>query len=194
MSRTEPPGVRLIVLDVDGTMTDGGLYLDGERGETKRFCIRDGGGVLLARSVGVSFMILTGRSVRCVEQRAEELGITLIFQGVQDKAAFLRRYLDENGLSRDTVGYIGDDLNDLAAMRLVGVSACPSDACPEVRDFVSHVLPVKGGEGAVRAFVELLLRREGLWEAAVEKTFGFKLRQCRLDIPNDRSHLFYGEE
>jgi 3-deoxy-D-manno-octulosonate 8-phosphate phosphatase (KDO 8-P phosphatase) len=163
--------IKLVVLDVDGTMTDGGIYLDNNQVETKKFNIKDGAGILLAQSVGIDFMILTGRSSKCVEKRAEELHIKYVVQGIHHKADYLKDFCNRNNLSAEAVAYIGDDLNDLPAMHYAGVSACPLDAADEVRAYCDVILPRKGGEGVVRAFIELLLKEKKLWEQAISNLF-----------------------
>jgi len=157
----------LIVLDVDGTMTDGSIYLDSNLVETKKFNIKDGLGICLAQSAGIDFMMLTGRSSACVEQRANELRIKYIAQGIQDKAAYLKEFMANHKFSSEQIAYIGDDLNDLPAMRYAGVSACPTDAADEVKAYCDFVLTPKGGEGAVRAFIELLFKKKNLWKKAI---------------------------
>jgi len=158
--------ITLIILDVDGTMTDGGIYIDNNLVESKKFNIKDGLGIVLAQSVGIEFMILTGRSSACVEQRANELNIKYIVQGVQNKAEYLKSFMSANKLQRENVVYIGDDLNDLPAMNYAGISACPADAAEEVKAYCDFILPQKGGDGVVRAFVENLLKERKLWEEA----------------------------
>jgi 3-deoxy-D-manno-octulosonate 8-phosphate phosphatase (KDO 8-P phosphatase) len=159
--------VSLIVLDVDGTMTDGGVYIDSNLVEIKKFSIKDGLGIRLAQSVGIEFMILTGRSSACVEQRIKELGVKYVAQGIQDKAVYLKEFMAEHGFSPEQCAYIGDDLNDLPAMRYAGISACPADAADEVKAYCDFVLNAKGGEGAVREFIELLLKKKNLWKKAI---------------------------
>ena len=112
--------IRLLVLDVDGTMTDGGVYYDATGNELKKFAIKDGAGLVLARTAGIRVMICTGRECEAVRRRAADLKITDIYQNVGKKAAFLRDFMAENGYARDDVAYCGDDLNDLAAMALCG--------------------------------------------------------------------------
>ena len=159
--------IRCLILDVDGTMTDGGVYLDSEGTEMKKFSIRDGAGILLLREAGVLPVILTGRKSLCVTLRARELGIRQVYQGVKDKKEFLERFQKEQNLSRQETAYLGDDLNDLAAMSLAGISACPSDAATGVLSRCSLVLKARGGEGAVREFTELVLSAKGvLWDCA----------------------------
>lgn len=163
--------IELLVLDVDGTMTDGGVYYDATGNELKKFAIKDGAGLVMAHAAGVRAMICTGRSCEAVNRRAADLGIE-VFQGVRDKAAFLRQYLAEHGLSRDQVAYCGDDLNDLAAMALCGFVACPADAVQAVRSRADYICPQKGGEGAVRGAVEEILRRDGRLKEAALAAFG----------------------
>ena len=124
--------IQLIVLDVDGTMTDGGVYIDNNRVETKKFAIKDGCGIVLAHAAGIEFMILTGRESNCVRQRAEELKIRYIYQNVKNKITFLKEFMREHGIRQEQLAYIGDDLNDLYAMRLAGTKACPRDAAREI--------------------------------------------------------------
>ncbi|GHU76604.1 3-deoxy-D-manno-octulosonate 8-phosphate phosphatase [Spirochaetia bacterium] len=166
--------ITLIVLDVDGTMTDGGIYIDNNRVETKKFNIKDGAGIVLAQSVGIEFMILTGRTSACVEQRADELHIKYVVQGIQNKVDYLKDFAVSHSLLPENIAYIGDDLNDLPAMHYAGVSACPIDAADEVKAYCDFVLPQKGGEGVVRVFVEMLLKEQGLWEKAVNNVFPIK--------------------
>ena len=125
--------IRLLVLDVDGTMTDGGVYYDATGNETKKFAIKDGAGLVLARTAGIRVMICTGRECEAVRRRAADLKITDVYQNVGKKAAFLRGFMAENHYAREEVAYCGDDLNDLAAMALCGFVACPADAAAEVK-------------------------------------------------------------
>ncbi len=163
--------IKLIVLDVDGTMTDGGVYIDNHGEESKKFNIKDGAGIKLAEAVGIEFMILTGRKSICVEQRAKELSVKYVFQDVNDKGSFLHQFLKENSFLQSEVAYIGDDLNDLPGMSCVGVRVCPSDAADEVKATCDYVLPIKGGFGVVRGFVDLLLKANNLFKDAQSKLF-----------------------
>lgn len=148
--------IKLVVLDVDGTLTDGGVYIDSNGVETKKFNIKDGAGIVLAEKRGVDFMILTGRSSKCVEIRAKELNIKYVFQGISDKLAYLKRFLEEKGISPCEVAYMGDDVNDIECMTYVGLSACPADAVEEVKNNVDYVAVHKGGYGAVRELCDKL--------------------------------------
>jgi len=160
--------ITLIVLDVDGTMTDGSIYIDNNRVESKKFNIKDGAAILLAQSAGIEFMVLTGRKSECVEQRADELHIKYIAQGVHNKAEYLKKFAETQGFSIENIAYIGDDLNDLQAMHYAGITACPKDAANEVKAYCDFILPRKGGEGVVRAFVELILKKKKIWKTAIK--------------------------
>ena len=164
--------IRLLVLDVDGTMTDGGVYYDATGNELKKFAIKDGAGLVLARTAGIRVMICTGRECEAVRRRAADLKITDIYQNVSRKADFLRDFMAQNGYAREEAAYCGDDLNDLAAMALCGFVACPTDAAPEVKARADYQCPQRGGEGAVRGAVEHILRTDGRWHDAVKTAFG----------------------
>lgn len=148
--------IRLVVMDVDGTLTDGGIYIDSNGVESKKFNAKDGAGIVMARRAGMKFMILTGRSSRCVEIRAAELGVDYLRQGEHDKLGFLTQFLAEHDLSTDEVAYIGDDFNDLDCMGAVELSACPSDAVAAVKSVCDLVLSTPGGKGAVRELLDMM--------------------------------------
>ena len=163
--------VQLLVLDVDGVLTDGGLYY-GEHGEAlKRFDVKDSHGLVMARLVGLPAAILTARTSKIVEVRGKELGLAVILQGQKEKASGLSRILHQVGVTPEACAYMGDDLNDLAPMAMVGLSACPSDAVPEVRARAHLIAQSPGGKGAVRELVELCLRASGRWEQALSQMF-----------------------
>jgi 3-deoxy-D-manno-octulosonate 8-phosphate phosphatase (KDO 8-P phosphatase) len=160
--------VRLLVFDVDGVLTDGGLFY-GDGGEVmKRFDVKDGHGLVLAREAGLRTAILTARSSSIVEVRGRELGLSAVFQGRKNKAAGFRELLAQLGASPEECAYMGDDLNDLGPLSMAGLSACPSDAAPEVRQEVHYVARNRGGHGAARELVELCLKASGRWEATVQ--------------------------
>lgn len=154
--------IQYLVVDVDGTMTDGGIYLDGHGEEIKKFNVKDGAGILLAKKAGIEIIILTGRQSLCVERRCRELDIKYVFQNVKDKKTFLLKFMHDNKIESIQTAYIGDDLNDLPAMHCTGVCACPQDASKQVKLFCPIVLTKKGGEGVVREFVELILEKRGI--------------------------------
>lgn len=149
--------IKLLVMDVDGTLTDGRIYIGAQGEVMKAFDVKDGYAIahLLPR-LGIEPVILTGRTSRIVEQRAAELGIRRLYQGVSDKAVRLADIAAESGVSFQEIACIGDDLNDLPCMRLCGVAACPADAVEAVRTQADYVCRAPGGRGAVREFIEFL--------------------------------------
>lgn len=163
--------IKLIVLDVDGTLTDGGIYYDSQGNEMKRFDVKDGLGILVARNAGLKFAILTGRMSPMVARRATELGIDYLIQGVQKKYPALLELAEKCNLSLDEIGYIGDDLNDLQCMEAVGFRACPADATSQVKRICHHVSALPGGHGAVRDSLEHLFTACGLWEESVDQKY-----------------------
>ena len=162
--------IKLIVLDNDGVMTDGKVYINNEGLESKAFAIRDGFAVIVARRVGIKFGIITGLLSKIVETRAAQLGITEVHQGFVDKLDRMKEIIERNGLLPEEVAYMGDDLFDLPVMRYVGLGAAPADAYPLVVEGADWVADGKGGEGAVRDLVELILKAQGQWDWVL-KTF-----------------------
>lgn len=159
--------VRALVFDVDGVLTDGGLYY-GPSGEAqKRFDVRDGHGFVLARLTGLPTAILSGRRSEAVEVRARELGVVTVVQGSRDKAAGLQVVANALGVPPSACAYMGDDVNDLVVFDRVGLSSCPGDAVAVVRERVDLVTRATGGHGAARELIEFILRASDLWETAM---------------------------
>jgi YrbI family 3-deoxy-D-manno-octulosonate 8-phosphate phosphatase len=156
-------GVRLLVLDVDGVMTDGRIYLDGRGEEIKVFDTRDGYGIKRVVDAGVDVVIITGRSSGAVERRARELGIGEVLQGVGPKGPLLDEILQKRGLEPATVCCVGDDLPDLPLLERAGLPVAVADAAVEVRDAAAVITKRRGGRGAVREVCELILGARGLW-------------------------------
>lgn len=150
--------ITLFVMDVDGTMTDGSINISTGGELYKRFDVKDGYGIVSLIKAGVVPIILTGRKSVIVEERARELGISHVYQGVTDKKLFLDAFLKENGLEWGNVAYVGDDVNDLACIQAASRSACPADAIPEVLAAAGHICSAAGGKGAVREFADLVLK------------------------------------
>lgn len=149
--------VRLFATDVDGVLTDAGMYYSESGDEWKKFNTRDGMGIKLLQKAGFVTAIVTQERTRLVARRAEKLAIPELHQGVMDKLTVIREMAGRHGLSLSQVAYIGDDVNDLEALRAVGFSAAPADGMPAVCDVVHYVCRKKGGEGAVREIAEMLL-------------------------------------
>jgi 3-deoxy-D-manno-octulosonate 8-phosphate phosphatase (KDO 8-P phosphatase) len=156
--------IRLLLLDVDGVLTDGSIVLLGDGQELKSFHVRDGTAIVLAKREGIEVGLLSGRSSEVTARRASELGISLVVQGETDKRAAFGRILESTGLEAGAVAYMGDDLLDLPVLREAGLSAAPADAVPEVLAEADWISTRPGGRGAVREFVELLLGARGRWE------------------------------
>ena len=163
--------VRILLLDVDGVLSDGGITYDGEGRESKRFHVRDGHGIKMIQRAGIEVGIISGRSAEAVSVRAEELGISLVRQGAFDKVAVWREILEERGISPGETAYVGDDIVDLQLLRQVGFAAAVADAEEYVRSAADYVSSRPGGQGAVREIVEFILRSGGLWEQVAGKYF-----------------------
>ena len=155
--------IQLLVLDVDGVLTDGSIIIDDQGIESKHFHVRDGSAIALWNKLGKRTAILSGRSARCVALRAAELAIAPVIQGSSDKGEALRTMIGELGLVPEQVGFMGDDLADLPALALAGFAACPSDAAAEVRAAAHFMSAAPGGRGAVREVVETVLKAQGAW-------------------------------
>ena len=149
--------IKLLVLDVDGVLTDGGLWVSAEGSVTKRFFVRDGSGIVRLQRVGVPVCWLTGRADPAVAQRAEELKVARLIAGSRDKADALHSLSLSMGVSLDDIAYVGDDLLDLPAIRLAGLSIAPSDAAEPVQDEVDWVSDIAGGQGVVRWVCDQLI-------------------------------------
>ena len=158
-------GVQLLLLDVDGVLTDGGVTWSNDGVEHKTFNIRDGLGLRLWQRAGCRAGIVTGRSSHVVQLRAGELGIGIVRQGVEDKLATVAAILAETGLSWEETAFIGDDLPDLPVISRCGAGIAVADACAEVRAAAALVTSLPGGRGAVREAIERLLKARGGWEA-----------------------------
>ncbi len=155
--------IRLLLLDVDGVMTDGHLTFDSAGKEIKSFHIRDGQGIKLLQAAGIQVGILTGRKSKAVESRARELGIRIVLQSVRDKSSALQTILKKENLSAEQVGYMGDDLIDVRVLSSVGFALAVADAVPEVKMVAHYTTRLRGGEGAVREISEKILKAQGKW-------------------------------
>lgn len=152
----------LVITDIDGVWTDGGMYYDQTGNEWKKFNTSDSAGVLFLRNLNIPLAIFTGEDTEIVRRRAEKLKIKHLFQGVKNKLECAHTLCAELGTDLSKVAYIGDDLIDLALLSRVGFSAAPANAPVYIRDKVNFVTTRRGGEGAFREFVEHLLEREGM--------------------------------
>jgi 3-deoxy-D-manno-octulosonate 8-phosphate phosphatase (KDO 8-P phosphatase) len=162
--------IRLLLLDVDGVLTDGGIIYSGEASETKVFNVKDGLGLKLAMEAGIEVGLVTGRSSGALGRRCRELGIRYLYDGVQHKAQLLDRIAEETGVPADKTAFIGDDLPDLPLMKRVGLSIAVADAHESVREFSDWTTAAAGGRGAVREVCDALLKAQGKWEKLMELT------------------------
>ena len=153
--------IKAIFLDVDGVLTDGQIYLDGRGHEFKVFNTKDGHGMRKATQAGITLCWISGRSSPATSRRARELGVQLCYQGVKDKGARIEAVRRGLKLTREEIAAIGDDEPDIPMFKAAGFSACPADADPAAKKAVTMVLQNRGGHGAVREFIELILARNG---------------------------------
>lgn len=161
--------IHLILLDVDGVLTDGRLGMTAAGEEIKFFSVYDGLAIRVAQNVGWKVGFLSGRKSKEVESRARELGVEIVVQGSRDKIKDLETILLENNLEAFQVAYIGDDLPDLPVLKRVGFSAAPHNAADVVKESVDYVTERRGGEGAVREVVDLLLKASGKWDEVLSQ-------------------------
>lgn len=161
--------VTLLLMDVDGVLTDGRLHMNSDGHEGRAFHVRDGQGVRLGQRGGLMFGIVSGREAKVVADRAAELYITEVHQGVYDKDECLKTLLARLDLPAERVCFIGDDLADVSVMKQVGFAAAPCDAVPEVRAVAHYVTDCPGGGGAVREVIDLVLRAGGKWDQVIER-------------------------
>jgi 3-deoxy-D-manno-octulosonate 8-phosphate phosphatase (KDO 8-P phosphatase) len=155
--------ISLLLLDVDGVMTDGGIIYDASGLETKRFNVKDGHGIKMLQRFGVEVGIITGRTSIVVDNRARELGITIVYQGSLRKIDSYNEIKQKTGFTDEQIAYMGDDVIDVPVLRKVGFSAAPLDALPEVRALVDYVSITAGGCGAVRDVCDHILKARGCW-------------------------------
>ena len=156
--------IKLVLLDVDGTLTDGGIYRGNNGEELKRFNVKDGYVIVNAQKLGIEFGIITGRKSELVEIRSNELKIKYLYQGISEKTVILEEIMQKTGLKKEEIAYMGDDLNDILIMKQSGLTGAPKDAADEVIQIVDFVSEKNGGSGAVREFVEYILKKDGKWE------------------------------
>ena len=160
--------IKLVLLDVDGTLTDGGIYRGNNGEELKRFNVKDGYVIVNAQKLGVEFGIITGRKSELVEIRAKELKIKYLYQEISEKTVILEEIMKKTGLTKEEIAYMGDDLNDVLIMKQVGLSGAPKDAVNEVIQIADFISEKNGGSGSVREFVEHILKKDGKWQTFLE--------------------------
>ncbi len=171
-------GIEMLVLDVDGVMTEGQIVMDDRGEESKAFNVRDGHGIKMLQRTGILVAILTGRSSKVVECRARDLGIEYVVQGSLRKADGLRALCEQAGTSPDRCAYMGDDVIDLPAMELCSLTMAPADAHRGVLKKVDWVAGYNGGKGAVRQATEGMVLANGYWDKVIKEAYGLEPEDC----------------
>ena len=161
--------IKMLLLDVDGVLTDGSIIYDINGVETKKFNVTDGHGIKMLQRYGILVGIITGRNSQVVSFRAKELGIDILYQGALEKINCYNEIKATYNLSDEEIAYIGDDVIDIKVLKKVGFSAAPKDALPYVLEVVDFISTRKGGRGAVREVIDEILKAKGLWEEVKEK-------------------------
>jgi 3-deoxy-D-manno-octulosonate 8-phosphate phosphatase (KDO 8-P phosphatase) len=169
VNRKKLKSIKLLMLDVDGVLTDGKIIYNDRGEEIKAFNVRDGHGLKLLMRAGIEIALITGRKSKVVLHRARDLGIKKVYQRVTNKIEIYEKILKGKKLKDINVGFVGDDLVDIPVLKRVGFSAAVGDAIPEVKKVVDYVASKKGGEGAVREICELLLKVQNKWEGITER-------------------------
>ena len=164
--------IRLLILDVDGVMTDGSIILDNEGNEFKRFHVRDGHGIKMLQKAGIKVGIITGRKSKVVEMRAQELGIEEVYQRVFKKSVVFDQLLKKYKCLDENVAFMGDDIVDQELLKRAGLSAAPADAEDAAKQRADIVTERRGGRGAVREFIDIILKSSGLWEKVSGESLG----------------------
>lgn len=155
--------IKLVITDIDGVLTDGGLYYTSEGLTFKRFYVRDGMGVVLLRKAGIETAIISGDNADLIQTRANKLKIELTYLGIEDKSIALNEIKEKRKLKNDEIAFIGDDVNDLVLLPLVGFTAAPADAHKSILSKVDYICSSKGGYGAFRELVDMLLEAKGIY-------------------------------
>jgi len=160
---------RLLIMDVDGVLTDGRIIQDGHGHELKVFDVKDGHGIVMAHRAKLRTALISGRESETITRRAEELGIELVFQKIWNKLEVYEKILVDTELTHDEVVYIGDDLIDIPLLQRVGLAVAVADAVDEVKAAAHLITQRPGGQGAVREVIELILRAQGHWDSLIER-------------------------
>ncbi|PHX92327.1 MAG: acylneuraminate cytidylyltransferase [Flavobacteriales bacterium] len=160
---------KLIITDIDGVWTDGGMYYDNTGNEWKKFNTIDSAGIIFCRQLAVPIAIITGENTQIVANRAKKLNIDLVFQGITDKLHVAKELCEKMNITLSEVAYIGDDLGDIDLLKAVGFAAAPANASDYIKDLCDYTTKTQGGDGAFREFIEEILSRCGLMESVLEK-------------------------
>ncbi len=161
--------IKLFITDIDGVWTDGGMYYDETGNEWKKFNTADSAGVLFLHLLNIPIAVITGETTSIVKKRVAKLKVDHLFMGASDKLSVATNLCRSIGIELENVAYIGDDINDIGLLKAVGLSAAPKNAADYIKTLVDWEIPVKGGDGAFRAFVEKYLKEVNLLENVIEK-------------------------
>lgn len=171
-SKEQLQKIKYLVIDVDGTMTDAGIYYDEHGNELKKFCTKDAAGFFAAHQAGIQILVLTGRECAATTRRMTELKVDYLVQNCKDKVTYLKQFMKEKRITAEELGYLGDDLNDLPGMQLCGFVGCPADACAEIKDYADYIATVNGGAGAVRDIIQYILLKREEWAELITQVYG----------------------
>lgn len=163
--------IRMLVLDVDGVLTDGSININSNGEDFKKFNVKDGLGIKLLQKAGISIGIITGRTSEIVAQRAQELGITVLYQGQRHKVPAWNDLLQKQQLTADKVAYMGDDLPDYPLLKRAGLAATPYNGIQELEPIIHWRSKYHGGDGAVRELAEFILKAQNLWEPLLSQLY-----------------------
>jgi 3-deoxy-D-manno-octulosonate 8-phosphate phosphatase (KDO 8-P phosphatase) len=164
--------IKLLILDVDGVLTDGRIIYDFDGRELRFFDAQDGSGIRLLFDVGIRTILVTVLPSKAVEKRAEDMLVEKVYQGIMPKTKILKEIMSDNDITEEEMCYVGDDLVDLGMMKSVGFPVAVANAVQEIKDAASYVTEKEGGRGAVRETAELILKTQGKWEELLEKELG----------------------
>lgn len=171
-SKEQLQKIKYLIIDVDGTLTDAGIYYDENGNELKKFSTKDAAGFAAAHQVGIQILILTGRECAATTRRMKEMKVEYLVQNCKDKVTYIQDFMVKNHINKEEMGYLGDDLNDLPGMFLCSFVGCPADAYEEVKERADYVSGIRGGYGAVRDIISYLLKERGEWKEAISKAYG----------------------
>lgn len=161
--------IKLIAIDVDGTLTDGTIYINEIGEEIKGFNVKDGTGIVLAKLAGIIPVIISGKKSKAVENRVKVLGIEEYYEGIHDKRKVMEEMIEKYNLNWENCSFIGDDIVDIEVIKLVGFSASPRDAHPSVKNHVDFVSNFEGGRGAVREIIDFILKKQNRLDESIKK-------------------------
>lgn len=164
--------IKLLLMDSDGVLTDGGIYLSGSGEEMNRFDVKDGHGLVMLKRAGIRLGVMSGRGSEALKRRAEYLGFDFVILDALDKQKAFNNFTHDAGISNERIAFIGDDIVDLPVLRRVGFSIAVQDSSPELISEVDYVTHAYGGNGAIREVAEIILKAQGVWEDITKKYFG----------------------